>query len=506
MSTIPQARKLFDSLSHADKAALIVALYNGAPQFDPSARTDAELSYIVGSWLDGGSVPADAIALAAARAHAAEVARSVPPAPIAPPPSVAPAPMPSVLTADEHAEITRQALASQQALVAAPRSPQPSVRAAVSAALDALAETPDEPQPAPVARPIAAAVLSPQPVALSDVAMPRTRSRVAARSLFADQPSAVVDRIPASLTIDYYAHADVPAIDPDYAFDGRNLAATLGALACSPCLNLWLGGPRGTGKTEFARQIAARTGRPFFRVNFNRSTDAEDILGGQGLRAGETLTIPGPVAIAARTEGALCLLDELTYAVAAHSAALNPILERDGATARVPRTGEKLIVAAGVCFIVADNTMGSGATSNEYTGRSPLGSDTLDRFGKFLAFDYLDAATERRVLRAMVARACGLRPSSDMAKAVCKIVAVTRAKADAGELEGAPSLRRAVAFCVALVQGFEPSDAYVDCIVNPAPQDSQEALRQIFAATWDHGNAQPAQSNAGNPFADPSAV
>jgi cobaltochelatase CobS len=321
---------------------------------------------------------------------------------------------------------------------------------------------------------------------------------VNARSLFADCPQAVIDAIPANLRVYYAAHVDAPAIDPAYAFNASNLAQTLCAAACTPAFNTWCAGPRGTGKTEYVRQIAARMGRPFFRVNFNRSTDAEDILGSLGIAEGETRFVYGPVALAIQTPHAILLLDEPTYAAPAHIAALNPVLERDGAMVRMPRTGERLAVAEGIMIFAADNTAGSGSTSNEYMGRNPFGSDTLDRFGLFLAFDYMPPEMERRVVREMVRRACGIKPASAMVKDVCRLVGTARAKADLGELEGAPSLRRAVAFCVALVQGIEAKDAFTSCIVNAAPEDSQEALRQIYAATWAHDAA--AAAAPANPF------
>jgi cobaltochelatase CobS len=296
----------------------------------------------------------------------------------------------------------------------------------------------------------------------------------------------------------YAAHVDAPAIDAAYAFNASNLAQTLCAASCTPAFNTWCAGPRGTGKTEYVRQIAARLGRPFFRVNFNRSTDAEDILGSLGIAEGETKFVYGPVSLAVQTPHAILLLDEPTYAAPAHLAALNPVLERDGAMVRMPRTGERLAVAEGIMIFAADNTAGSGSTSNEYMGRNPFGSDTLDRFGLFLQFDYMPPEMERRVVREMVRRACGIKPASAMVKDVCRLVATARAKADLGELEGAPSLRRAVAFCVALVQGIDAKDAFTSCIVNAAPEDSQEALRQIYAATWAHDAAAAAPAN---PFA-----
>src|SRR6187399_1304248 len=261
-ATIPQALALFNALSHDGKVQTIVALYHGAPNFDVAAKSGGELDFIVAAWINSGAMPADALALACATTVAAtQSLLAIAPPPVAPqppaPPPVAAAPVaptmsPASIQHDADAEARR--LAAEHGVTVSP---------------------------------VAAAVLSPVPVAFDAAAMPRVRSRVLARSLFPDVPQDVRDAIPAELTVEYYAHPEAPPVDPDYAFTGSILAACMGALAASPCFNLWFKGSRATGKTEMARQLAARCGRPFFRFNFNRSTTSEDILGGQAITAGD---------------------------------------------------------------------------------------------------------------------------------------------------------------------------------------------------------------------------
>ena len=506
-STVPQASALFASLSHAEKCYAVQDLFApAAPSFDPATYDDAGLSGIIDAWLAGGSIPPAMLSLScacviAARAPvlpAAPVFPAAPAAPVIVPPTFAPAatPLHDAMVANVAAPDGGPVIASMAGARGAVN------RAALAAESAAATVAPvvvlDEVSTFPV-NATAAAPVAPAPAATVPQPDLTAPGMVNARSLFADCPQSVIDAIPATLRVYYAAHVDAPAIDPAYAFNASNLAQTLCAAACTPAFNTWCAGPRGTGKTEYVRQIAARMGRPFFRVNFNRSTDAEDILGSLGIAEGETRFVYGPVALAIQTPHAILLLDEPTYAAPAHIAALNPVLERDGAMVRMPRTGERLAVAEGIMIFAADNTAGSGSTSNEYMGRNPFGSDTLDRFGLFLSFDYMPADMERKVVRTMVQRACGIKPASAMVKDVCRLVGTARAKADLGELEGAPSLRRAVAFCVALVQGIDAKEAYTSCIVNAAPEDSQEALRQIYAATWAHDAA--AAAAPANPFA-----
>src|SRR4029079_881388 len=96
-------------------------------------------------------------------------------------------------------------------------------------------------------------------------------------------PPAIVQQIPATLTVPVFAHPDAEKPDANYRFNIGTLLPALIAMAVTPAVRCWFGGPRGTGKTEFARQIAARTGRALYRVNFNRFTEASEIIGDMGL-------------------------------------------------------------------------------------------------------------------------------------------------------------------------------------------------------------------------------
>jgi nitric oxide reductase NorQ protein len=288
----------------------------------------------------------------------------------------------------------------------------------------------------------------------------------------------------AGLFVTLYGNPDAPTVDPTYIFQPAHLAMVLAAASCAPTLRIWAAGPRGTGKTEFARQFAARTGRPLYRVNFNRATEASEVIGDQGLQGGNTQWVDGPVAAACRVEGALLLLDEITYSNPGNLSALNPLLEANGAHLRLPRTSETLSPPASMLVMAADNTTGFGDATGEYAARNVIGSDTRDRFSVTLQFDYLPAAAESKLLRTIVKRATGKKMLTPVANAIVKVMTVARTKSQNGELSGAPSLRGSAAFATLLAYGVPVADAYTACIVMNAPQESGEELRQIFAAHW----------------------
>jgi len=76
-----------------------------------------------------------------------------------------------------------------------------------------------------------------------------------------------------------YSSALSEPIDADYVWTPE-LAAVLSA-ADGKGQNVLLYGPAGTGKTTAAMQYAARTGRPFMRIAFDRTTEPADLKGGR---------------------------------------------------------------------------------------------------------------------------------------------------------------------------------------------------------------------------------
>jgi len=448
----------YASLSFRSTVELLRTLGNGHVGFDYKKHALADLRRFIAAWIDQGAFTLQ---------HVEAIAQSLltPPAPA--PTAVPPAPtlqsIPSFVPAPPAPVIVPAPVVPAAPIVVAPIAPAPVA-------------------PAPVApAPVAPAPVAPAPVVVTQPCGAVTT--VLARSLFADQPD-VAAALPADLHVRHYGSADAPEIDPSYHFEPLHVVMAMSAFACTPPMPIWLAGPRGSGKTEFIRQIAARLGRAYFRVNFTRATEPAEVLGDVGLADGATLWQDGPVTTALRTPGAVLLLDEPTYAAPGHLAALNPILEAGGGHVRLPRCGGLLTPAADVCIAAADNTLGFGDTSGEYAGRQVIGADTLDRFRFKLTFAYLAPDVERAVLTARVHDACGRRLTKTTAGMITKLLAVARETSSAGDLVGAPSLRGAVAFAVALAQGLPVIVAYECAIVNAAPIESAEKLRQIFAAHW----------------------
>lgn len=266
--------------------------------------------------------------------------------------------------------------------------------------------------------------------------------------------------------------------DPDYAPD----PAALEALAACDVRgrNVWLYGPAGTGKSSLPEWYAAKLGRPFHRIAFDRSTEAEDLIGAKEPDgAGGFAWADGALAQAIRQPGAVILLDEPTLARPVVLAMLQTLL--DGQRALLARsTGETIQAAPGVLIVAADNTAGTGDDSGQYAGTSAMNRAFLDRMAARVEVGYMPEAAEAEVL----ARRSGVaRPA---AKRMVAFAGGTRKAAASGDMAHGLGLRRLVAWADLVALGVPSERAFgMTCIAGENPDDA-ETVQQMASAYLDH--------------------
>jgi MoxR-like ATPase len=281
----------------------------------------------------------------------------------------------------------------------------------------------------------------------------------------------VTDAKAQAMALTHWHRADAPAIDPCFVWTPEILRHLLLASSASSTLaNIWLGGEKGAGKSETARQFAARTGRAFTRINFQRFSTVEDFLGATGLDNGSTAFEPGPFLKAYSNPGSVILLDEITNADPGVLNALNGFLEPGAAVTFGGRVWSK---AAGVLILAADNTLGNGDQTGRYAGTRAQGAPLLNRFGQVVHMTFLPRAVE---IEAVVKRTgC----TEKLAAYVLDAIGVARSKVQAGEIIDAPSIRNVIAFIEALA--VLPVRAAWDATIAAAqPAESAVALQSVF--------------------------
>ena len=280
----------------------------------------------------------------------------------------------------------------------------------------------------------------------------------------------LLDRAGRQVMVDLWGNPDAPAIDPCYIWTETVLAHLL--LSQSTGENVWLGGPKGTGKSEAAKNFASRTGRSFTRINFTKHSSPEDFIGAVGLVNGQTQYVEGDLLTAYLTPGAVILLDEVSNADPGNLAVLNPLLEP---SARVNIGGVVRSKATGVMILGADNTLGNGDDSGRYSGTRLMNSSLLDRFARVLPFKYLPESVEAQA----VCKHTGC--SAKLALHIVRAVNVARSKVDSGDIVDAPSIRQIVAFVRALAI-LSVDDAWATTISSKQPAESALALDAVKAA------------------------
>lgn len=281
-----------------------------------------------------------------------------------------------------------------------------------------------------------------------------------------------------ALTVDVWNHPSAPAIDPDFIWTEQILRHLL--LTDRTGENLWFGGEKGTGKSETARQFAARTGRAFKRINFHKHTTVEEYIGAVGIEDGKTVFQPKDFLTAYASPSTVILLDEITNADPAELATLNGFLEPNACVSFGGKTHTR---AEGVLVFVADNTFGSGDDSGRYAGTRLQNSALVDRFARVVQFDYLPRDFEIDA----IARRAGC--SKVLATHIHGAIDVARQKVRTADIVDAPSIRSAIAFARAL-RVLPPRDAWMTAVVNRQPSESHAALVGIFEAciSADHIN------------------
>jgi hypothetical protein len=270
------------------------------------------------------------------------------------------------------------------------------------------------------------------------------------------------------LKVSIWNDPTAPAVDPDFIWTESILKHLL--LSDATGENLWFGGEKGTGKSETARQFAARTGRAFTRINFHKHTSAEEYLGATGLKGGETVFEPRDFLAAYTHPSNVILLDEVTNADAGELAPLNGFLEPNAAVSFGGQTWGR---ASGVLVFVADNTFGSGDDSGRYTGTRTQNVALVDRFSRVIPFTFLPQDFE---IEAITKRTGCTKALAEHAH---QAVRVARIKVEKGEIVDAPSIRSIMAFVRALTV-LDPAQAWETAVVARQPSESHAILRGIF--------------------------
>jgi cobaltochelatase CobS len=290
-----------------------------------------------------------------------------------------------------------------------------------------------------------------------------------------------------------YSSAQSPAINPDFIWTPE-LAAVLSA-ADTNRQNVLLYGAAGTGKTTAAMQYAARTGRPFMRIAFDRTTEPADLKGGRyPSESGGIEWHDGNLTRAFRVPGMVLLLDEPTLLRSGSLSVLQTALDE---RFLVLDTGEVVHAAPDLFVIAADNTDLTGDATGRYIDTAPVNLAFGDRFAWRFAVDYLPEAKEIDA----VSTQTGLH--REATKFMVEYATKTRNEANGGTLTAPVTTRRLLAWARAVQSGFGSKYAFKISVLQGSDAADNEKLRELERATLEtgHKTIDTIRENGGLPVA-----
>ena len=278
--------------------------------------------------------------------------------------------------------------------------------------------------------------------------------------------------------IPVYSSALTEPIDPDFIWTPE-LAAVLSA-ADTNRQSVLLYGAAGTGKTTAAMQYAARTGRPFMRIAFDRTTEPADLKGGRyPSESGGIEWHDGNLTRAFRVPGMVLLLDEPTLLRSGSLAVLQTALD----TRRlVLDTGEVVHAAPDLFVIAADNTDLTGDATGRYIDTAPVNLAFGDRFAWRFAVDYLPEAKEIDAISTQT----GLH--REASKYLVEYATKTRNEANGGTLTAPVTTRRLLAWARAVMSGFGSKYAFKISVLQGSDAADGEKLRELERTTLETGH------------------
>ena len=282
-----------------------------------------------------------------------------------------------------------------------------------------------------------------------------------------------------NVMLDVCDAVDAPMIDDDYVWSVPALAQLAAQNVAG--LNAWIYGPAGTGKTEGAKQYAARLGRPFVRIAIERTTEPSELIGQEmPAKGGGMKWHDGKLTRAFRIPHCVILIDEPTLLRSGTLAVLQTALDM---RELYLSTGETVKAAEGVFIIAADNTAGCGDDSGRYVDTAPVNAAFLDRFALKTPFDFIPATQEARMLSART----GVHDA--VARIMVDYASLTRRDADAGKLTMGVTTRRLLAWARVVRAGVASVEAFQGAVITGAAPEDREVLTMLAAQSLTSAHA-----------------
>jgi len=196
--------------------------------------------------------------------------------------------------------------------------------------------------------------------------------------------------------LDPDAQALIPDVDENYVFNIDLTKTALIGLELGMPVYFW--GYHGTGKTTAFEQIAARTKRPFLRVQHTINTEEAHIVGQYVVKDGSTNFQLGPLPTAMLFGYEYCA-DEYDFAMPSVLSVYQPVLEGKPLVIKdAPPELRVIRPHPNFRFVATGNTNGGGDETGLYQGTQIQNAANYSRFSIVEEVGYMEPKIEATVV------------------------------------------------------------------------------------------------------------
>lgn len=271
-------------------------------------------------------------------------------------------------------------------------------------------------------------------------------------------------------------------VDTDYVFPIDILKEVV--LGFQLNMNVYLWGLHGTGKTTLLQQAAARTRRPFMRVQHTGNTEESHIVGQYVVKTDDkggsyTEFQPGPLAIAMRY-GIVYCADEYDFAMPSVIAVYQPVLEGEALVIKdAPPEWRVVQPHPEFRFCATGNTNGVGDETGLYQGTMMQNAASYSRFHITEEVKYMDEKQEALVLRSKA------NLSAKDAESFVKLANSVRESFRNGGLSMTLSPRELInAAKLSIIFGNDRKRGFKLAFVNRCSRVDQKTMDEMIQRIW----------------------
>ena len=243
---------------------------------------------------------------------------------------------------------------------------------------------------------------TPTPTFLDMSKVPVLKNTITYEEIVGEPHPDGIERVyPDTSKIKFKHMEDVPIPDPTWVPDHKALPDEIAGIMYGH--NTMVVGPPGTGKTKDQREICARVGLPYYRVNGMEGMEPADLFGQVHLRSGATVWVDGPIMRAAR-HGGLLTIDEPFKMPAGTLMGMQWLTETREAGRAVMLYGHpdpKEVKVNGheeLRIVLCDNARGTGDNMDIYAATNIQDASFVNRMQYKVRKDYMEPEIEARAI------------------------------------------------------------------------------------------------------------